>query len=489
MNEALLLDRQGRIAEAIAAYERVLRRWPALPNCWYNLGVLQRKTRQFSAALSSYQKALDRGVAQPEEVHLNRAVIYADYLRRDEAAEKELLSALALNPAYIPALINLANLYEDLGRRESALATYEKILAFDPNCLEALARYVNFKAFSTPDDPLIAEVQRALAAPRTSAAERASLGFALGRVLDSCGDYTAAFAAYAAANRASRSSAPAAAARYDRAAEERYVDQLIAAFPSARGASAAQLARPQPIFVCGMFRSGSTLIEHVLAGHPRVSAGGELDLLPLIAAQVLAPAPAAIATAAPQHLQALAAGYLEALAELFPGAEYVTDKRPQNFLYIGLIKLLFPGAKIVHTTRAPLDNCLSIFFQHLDHHMSYAADLMDIGHHYRQYLRLMAHWKGLFAGDIFDVDYDAFVRAPRPLAGELLAFLGLEWDERCLAAPPQGRAIKTASVWQVREPLHQRSSGRAQHYVRELDELRAYLEGLRSTPTTLDRAP
>jgi hypothetical protein len=224
-----------------------------------------------------------------------------------------------------------------------------------------------------------------------------------------------------------------------------------------------------------MFRSGSTLLEQMLAGHPQITAGGELDFLPHIAQTALAPFPESIASAPPQRLQALAAQYLNRLAELFPGAAYVTDKRPDNFLYIGLIKRMFPDAKIVHTTRDPLDNCLSIFFLHLDQRMSYALDLMDIGHHYRQYLRLMAHWKSLFAADIIDIHYDALVREPKPVAERLLAFLDLEWNEQCLAVPPTGRAIKTASVWQVREPLHVRSSGRARHYARELGELRDYL--------------
>ena len=177
---ALLLDRQGRMPEAIAAYQGVLARWPALSDCWYRLAALQRNTRQFSAALSSYQEALDRGVKKPEEVHLNRGVIYADHLRRDDAAERELLAALALNPAYVPALMNLANLHEDLGRQEPALAAYERILELDPGSRQALARYANIKTFTTLDDPLIEQLRRALAEPNTSAADRASLGFALG---------------------------------------------------------------------------------------------------------------------------------------------------------------------------------------------------------------------------------------------------------------------------------------------------------------------
>ena len=152
-----------------------------------------------------------------------------------------------------------------------------------------------------------------------------------------------------------------------------------------------------------------------------------------------------------------------------------TDKRPDNFLYIGLIKKLFPDAKIVHTTRDALDNCLSIYFLHLDHSMSYAHELMDIGHFYRQYRRLMAHWKSQFGADILDFDYDALVCNPRPAVEKLLAHCELEWEESCLSFHQVRNAVKSASVWQVREPLYRHASGRSRNYARHLDALRAYL--------------
>jgi tetratricopeptide (TPR) repeat protein len=478
VSEAQRLQRLDRVPEAISAYERVLARWPELANCWFNLGVLQRKARQLGAALASYQKALDYGVCGPEEVHLNRSVIYTDYLRQDEAAERELLRALALNPAYSPALLNLANLYEDLGRRVEASALYERLLRLDPRCLEALARYANLQPLPLPDDRLPSQLRAARAQPSASAAERASLGFALGRLLDGGGEYQAAFDVYAAANRDSRASAAPRRADYDRRGQELMVDRLMQSVRAPPQDVAARASKPAPIFICGMFRSGSTLTEQLLAGDPAVAAGGELDFLPRHVAGELAPFPESLASISPERLASLATRYLEELAELFPGAAYVTDKRPDNFLYIGLIKTLFPAAKIVHTTRDPLDNCLSIFFLHLDHGMSYALELADTGHYFREYYRLMAHWKRLYGADIFDFNYDAFVREPKPTAARLFAFLGLGWDDRYLAFPRSGRAVKTASVWQVREPLYHRSSGRSRHYTAQLAGLRDYLADL-----------
>jgi tetratricopeptide (TPR) repeat protein len=475
LRSAAALEKAGRLAEAEAAYQRVLASWPDLPDTWYNLALLQRRAGRFDAALASYQQALDRGVSQPEEVHLNRGVIYSDCLRQDDAAERELQAALALNPTYIPALLNLANLREDFGRQADASTLYERILELDPRCYTALARFAGLQKIAGPDDPLVARLEAAIADARTAPADRAELGFALGKILDASGAWDAAFAAYAAANRDSRRSAAPGSGVYDARAHESFVDELIATLGPGQPAAAPLPQSSRPLFICGMFRSGSTLAEQILGAHSRVTAGGELAFVPSLVRTTLAPFPATMRAMTPPQLQQLAAGYLDMLAKVFPRGDRVTDKRPDNFLYIGLIKSLFPDAKIVHTQRDPLDNCLSIYFLHLDHSMSYALDLADIGHYYVQYRRLMTHWKTLYGTDIFDLDYDALVHAPRPTIERLTAFCGLEWEDALLSFEQSKRAVKTASVWQVREPLYQRSSGRWRNYAAAVAPLQAQL--------------
>lgn len=478
LQEAQRLQQLERVPEAIAAYQRLLARWPALADSWFNLGLLQRRARLLTAALASYQKALDLGVREPEEVYLNRAVIYSSYLRQPAAAERELNTALALNPTYVPALLNLANLHEDLGRREQAKAIYERLLALEPSSPDALARYANLHSFPLPDEGLIERLRAALALPSATAAHRATLGFALGRLLDGTGQYEAAFDAYAQANRDSRASVPAPGVRYDRVEHEKLISSLIDSPVGPLGVTVPE-SSPDPIFICGMYRSGSTLTEQLIAGHPGIAAGGELDLLPWVAINELAPFPQSMAGLSPERAASLALRYRETLRGIFPAARLVTDKRPGNFMLIGLIKRLFPGAKIIHTTRDPLDTCLSIFFTHLDPGSAYALDLEDIGHYYREYHRLMQHWKRLFGADILDFHYDSFVREPKVCGARLFEFLGLEWDDRYLAPAAPGQAVKTASVWQVREPLYQSSSGRSRHYARQLAGLRKSLRDLR----------
>ena len=261
---------------------------------------------------------------------------------------------------------------------------------------------------------------------------------------------------------------------YDRAAHARHIGGLIRVF-SARSARAVTATEPAPLFICGMFRSGSTLAEQVLAGHSRVCAGGEIDFIPQLVHNRLTPYPSSLLQLPTQELAAIADQYRHALALLAQGAAHVTDKRPDNFLHIGLIKTLFPNARIVHTTRNPLDNALSVYFLHLDQRMAYALDLEDIGHYYGEYRRLMAHWKAMYGADILDFDYDTFVQEPRPAVERLLEFCGLSWEEGCLSFERVNNAVRTASVWQVRQPLYRHASGRWQHYEQHLGPLREAL--------------
>lgn len=204
-------------------------------------------------------------------------------------------------------------------------------------------------------------------------------------------------------------------------------------------------------------------------------AGGELDFIPALVRNELAPFPASMAQFSVRQLERIALRYRNRLSTMFPDASHITDKRPDNFLYIGLIKQLFPNAKIIHTTRNALDNCLSVYFLHLGHGMGYALDLMDIGHYYKQYQRLMTHWQLLYGDDILTFEYDTLVSEPRQTIETLLDFVGLDWEEQCLQFQHVKNAVKTASVWQVREGLYQRSSGRWRNYAQHLAPLREYL--------------
>lgn len=481
---ARALNRQGQTQEAIAAYSHVLRNWPdtlktGIGSVLFEQATLLRRAGFAEAALAAYRSAIARGISNPEEAHLHCGLIFTDLLHNHAAAEQELRAALRFNERYVPALHNLGNLYEDLGRLEEARTAYAHIMALDKNWFEALGRFATLLPDSIPEDDMVRQLRSAVANPRATALDRAGLGFALGHLLDARQRYPEAFDAYRRANAESRASVPAEVGVYDHQRQENVVTKLINAPLVGRTLSSpsAPDGRPQPLFVCGMFRSGSTLVEQLLASHPDVGAGGELPFFSRLAANDFAPFPDALPQVPAAHLERARDAYLSLLASMLPGKAWAIDKRPDNFLYLGLIKTLFPEAKIVHTVRKPLDNCLSIFFLHLDPSMSYALDLMDIGHYYREYRRLMDHWQAQFGADIISFDYDDFVRSPAESGARLFASLGLQWDDRYLARPAIGRVVRTASVWQVREDIYTRSSGRAANYAEQLEPLRAYLEG------------
>ena len=472
LREDSRLQVAGRAEDAIAAYQRLLSINPELPDSWFNLGWLQRQQRQFGAALESYQRALDRGVARPEEVHLNRAAIYSDQLRQPKLTEAELLAALQKNPGFVPALLNLGNLREDLGERDRAAEAYRQVLDLEPDHPLALARLASLSLSEELDVQLADRLGNAIGRAEAAGAKTPGLMFALAALLDAAGHHEEAFAAAGAANAASKSVGGPASA-YDRTATERFVDRSIAAFTRPAAATDANA----PVFICGMYRSGSTLIEQILAGHSQVSATGELDLIPGLAAQI-PDYPEAVGKADSSVVDRWRDFYLRNLPIQPEPGRLITDKRPDNFLHLGLIKTLFPSAKIIHTVRDPLDNLLSLYFLHLDPRMSYALDLDDAVHWYREYRRLTAHWQALYGDDMLTVDYDCLVRQPESVVRQTLGFLHLDWEEDCLEFNRPGEMVRTASVWQVREPLYKRSSGRWRNYERQLDSTRKALADL-----------
>lgn len=455
----------GRAAEAAEAYEALLEIRPDLPDSWFNLALMRRAAGRPEAALDAYAEALARRVSGPEEAHLNRAVILSDDLGRPDEAEAELGRALALRPDWVPALLNLGNLHEDRGERDAARATYARALerAGPQDRALVLARLANASRFDVPDDPLIDRLRQVLDAT-AGAADRAELGFALGRALDEAGAYDAAFDAYAAANAEARR---ATGARYDRAAQTAFVDRSIAAFGSAETGGGGD--RRPPVFILGMFRSGSTLVERILAAHSGVVSGGELGLLPGLVRRI-AGYPETAATADPATLEAWRQVYLDGVRTARGGSGLVTDKRPDNFLHIGLIKRLFPDARIIHTVRDARDVCLSNFFLHLDPSMAWAMDLEDAAHWLGQHDRLTSHWKALYP-DILTVRYDDLVGDFEVQARRILDHCGLPWEAGVSDFHAASGAVRTASVWQVREPIYQRSAGRWRNYEARIGKL------------------
>jgi tetratricopeptide (TPR) repeat protein len=469
--------RAGEVAQAIDAFEASLAIDPDQPDAWFNLAWAQRASRQFDAALDSYARAIAAGDPHPEQALLNRATILSDHLFRPAAAMAELEQALRANPGFLPAWLNLGNLHEDLGDPAAARKAYGAVLTRAPGNARAHARLAAIEVATGAAGPAIARL-KAVVPQATDVAHRAELLFALGNALDATGETTDAFQAIEAANWIARALAP---HRYDALAHERHIDALIAGYRVRAEASPAGAPAPEqtPIFICGMFRSGSTLAEKILGQHRAITPGGELETIPAIV-QTLQPYPAAALALSPDAIAELRARYLADL----PGEGWVTDKRCDNFLHIGLIKTLFPEARIIHTRRNVLDTLLSTYFLQFGDGVVYGSDLLEAAHYYVQYARLMAHWRALYGADIIDLDYDALVVDPHAAVSAVLDALGLPWDAACLGEPNAPLAVRTASAWQVRRPIHRHSLHRWQRYRAQLGDAIALLErhGIGITP-------
>jgi tetratricopeptide (TPR) repeat protein len=478
----------GRLLDALHAFRRLVQDHPEAADAWYEYAWLLRRSGQPIEALDAYATALRKGISGAEEVHLNRAVILSEDLRDVDAARSELSACLCLSVDYPPALLNLGKLEEDLGDNDAAVSCYSRLIALPGApalALEALSRLVQIEPPAHAQLDRLQRLEQAADDPAHSLELRAGVLFALGRCAEAANHHLRAFDAFSRANRLVAQGGPA----YLPQALEMHVDRVRRAeLPALESAAPEAAPSAQPLFICGMFRSGSTLLEQVLNAHPGIIAAGELPFFPRLAAGALA------AQSAGAHLpEAIAEGlrrdYRNLLDRIAPAkggsVAYVSDKRPDNILLLSLIRQVFPGSRILITRRDPMDTGLSVFQQHLSQVQApYSSDLAHIGHFQGQVDKLTRHALDAWPRHVRTFDYDSFVRNPEQELRPLLAWLGLAWEPACLSFHEQRNVVATASHAQVRQPLYRKSSGRWRVYARELEPLARGLEWGGYSPDT-----
>jgi len=396
-----------------------------------------------------------------------------------DQARVALDQALAIDPSHESALAAMATLMELQGEVESAWTLLRTRVEGGTAGPETVAVFAGLAPRLDRVDlalALIEERVQDMSLQGTSV--ESLLRFAAGQLYDRRRDYDRAFAHFERANALRRRP-------FDRAAHRAEVAALIRAC----GADAlARLPRATnryrlPLFIVGMPRSGTTLVEQILASHPRVFGGGERREIGVYAGRLPAmlggrtPYPACLADVDRATLDTLAERCHEALRRAAPAADRVTDKMPHNFMHLGLIALLFPGSRVIHLVRDARDTCLSCYFQAFTGHHPYAQDLGDLGFYYREYERLMAHWREVLPIPMLDVQYEELVADQEAQSRRIVEFAGLEWDDRCLRFHETERAVATASHDQVRRPMYSGSMARWRHYEAHLGPLLAALEG------------
>jgi tetratricopeptide (TPR) repeat protein len=467
----LALHRGGEIAAELA---RRLAQSEGDWRAWRLLGQCREQGLDWPGALTAYAEACQ--LAPPSEAapYLAHGVAACNTGHPGEA-EKDFRAALARDPGSGDARIWLADLAGQKGDFAEAEQILRAALARDPDLYPAWRQLSGIHS-STPDAALAEEIET-VRARADGRAEAWQLDFALGRVRERLGDYDAAFAAYAQGNRLCPHPP------YDRegriAATRNIVEHLDRDFVN-RHSGAIANADPSPVFVCGMPRSGTTLVETILASHPEVAAGGEQRyihdrLQQMLGANTLHPGEQ-LRALPDQTLADIARDWRASLSGPAAGRPRVTDKMPGNFGLLALVRLAFPDAPIVHVHRDARDTCFSCFATALPE-VEIFSTLAGIGHFYRLYECLMAHWRRTLGAErIIEVDYERLVREPEPEIRRLLAALGLAWDPRCLDFHKSARNVNTASVWQVRQPLYSTSIGRWRRFERHLDPLIGELE-------------
>ena len=454
---AQVAERDGNPEEGSRAYDYFLARSPKAVTSRFNHARLYRSRGLNEEALKQYRWCLSDGIQGPEEVYSNIGAILSD-LNRPEEAERAFRDALESQPGYVPALYNLALLLEERGDWLAAKACFEDVLQRDPEHGEAAARLVQGEVIDSPQHPALQAVRQLLARPRLASGQHESLYYAMGKGLDDCGEYGAAFSAYRNANKLSLRRVPA----YDKKVQEDLMERVL---------HAPVLTEIEPVsdralvFICGMFRAGSTLLEQILSGHEMLQSGGEIGFM-----SVHSRLPEWTGAQFAADWQRLGQGYLGHLDSHFPSGCRVLDKRPDNWLLLPMLLRLFPAARFIHSTRQPLDNCLSVYFQQLGSGFSYANSLSDIAHYQQSMQGFMAEVRESQAGRVHSVSYEALVADTRGTLDHVLSFLGLPWDENCINFAGRSTRVRTASVSQVRRSMYSSSVNRWRNYESELQE-------------------
>jgi tetratricopeptide (TPR) repeat protein len=492
---------QGANTEAIDIFERLLDIDPHHAIALNNLGAALSRLSLYKEAEKYFRAAIKQ---KPDFADAYSNLGAGFRCRGDiDESEKALRSALRLNPSHVDARTNLGMTLVLLDRIREAKAQFSKVLKSRPRSAQALfglgqvayleGRFDESEKFlkralqvspkmpaawaalsglrrMTPSDAAWLQGAEEIAASRIPPMEAAILRFAMGKYHDDLEQFAQAFGNYRDANELLKPVAK----NYDRAARTAFVDGLIRLYSRENLAAAGggTSTSMKPIFVVGMMRSGTSLTEQIIASHPMAAGAGELDYWGKVVHEHLASILQGQDPLDEPAKERVAEAYLGALDKVSSTALRVVDKAPLNSDYLGTIYSIFPKARIIYMQRDPIDTCLSCYFQNLSLAHSFTLDLSDLAHYYREHHRLMNHWRTVLPeGSILDVPYEELVADQEGWSRKILAFIELEWDERCLDFHATERPIVTASFWQARQQIFKTSVQRWRNYEKYIDPL------------------
>ena len=437
----------GRLPEAETAIRKLLQIEPENPQNWVALGTVYTRMLRQEDALGAYEEAA------------------------------------RLNPKQVRLRLSIGHVLKTLGRRAQCEQEYHACLAMDPGFGEAYWSLADLKNYLFSDAEVaamhaLAAAPAAAAADKAASANAAQLQFALGRAFEQRGEYAQAFDHYAAGNALRRRDAPFNIVKFEAKSA-----RVRACFDGAFFAERIGTGSPDasPIFVVGLPRSGSTLVEQILASHSCIE--GTMEL-PNIVTMVREfdhlgggndAYPESVRSASAERLETLGRRYLDETRPIRTGRPRFIDKMPNNFSHVGLIHIIMPNATVIDVRRHPMDACFSTFKQHFAEGQSFSYDLEDLGRYYRCYLALMDHWDAVLPGKVLHVRYEDLVRNPEAGIRALLAHCGVAFEPACLQFHETQRPVRTASSEQVRQPLYASGIGYWKHFAEQLEPLRLSL--------------
>lgn len=502
-NLGTALSDQGKFEEAAASFREAVRIDPNYQHAYFHLGIVLRNQRKFDDAISAFQHAIH---IKPDyaEAHCNLGIAFYEQGKVNEAIKAH-RKAIDFKPYYAAPYYNLGLALYRQGKFDNSISAYRKAVALKSDLADAHnalgvalmdvgrlsearesfeqavrlvpdnARYrrgVSIITRFVPGDPRVTEMEQLTkCAASRSIEDRIELHFALGKAYDDIGRHAEAFGHWLDGNALKRLQI-----EYDETATLDELDRVGSIYTAELFQASQNLGHQTslPVFIIGMPRSGTTLVEQILASHPQVFGAGELQYFPKAVEKTLATSSGSIA--ATQNIHEIGVRYLAEIERLAPGVARVTDKMPRNFIFAGLIHLTLPNAAIIHAVRCPVDTCLSCFSILFTEEQDYTYDLAELGRYYRRYQSLMEHWhRVLPPGRILDVRYEDLVADLEGQARRIIGHCGLEWDPRCLAFHETERPVRTASVTQVRQPIYRSAVGRWRSYAEFLAPLLAEL--------------
>ena len=447
----IVLIATDQIHAAENALRRAIQLQPGMQGAQIKLGQVLRIKRQWKNARSILQEVLR---SDPDNNDARYELVHVETDAGEFEAAFSLLEPLTHSERHAHAALDqLAFTHLSLGDLDKAAQSWRKSLKLQPDNGNAYRQLVNIRRCNDPNDKDIRSIQALLEDPSCAAENRIDLHLALAKMFDDLGDWARAFENASLGNALHHQSQP---FRWE------YHRQMLAANKrNYNQAWAADLDRSfteaRPVFIIGMPRSGTTLLERMLIALDQVATAGELSWFDLLAVQQ--------ASLEQHQLPQLRAEYLETLTARSGNACRIIDKMPNNFIHIGQILTLFPSARLIHIRRQPLDVCRSIYFQHFPVGQFYANDLEDLGDYFRDYRRLMSHWRKLAPASIIELEYEQLVLEPEKTLRTLLGRLELDWSEKCLAPHKSEGPVITASAAQIRQPINTHGIGRGTAYV------------------------